>query len=115
MEQGFGDPAELRKAAGSCLPGCLGVIQPPQRSASAPSTSHTLGHHTDCVWGGSGMTWLQRSPALWLGLCLVTNGDCRAGDAPDSQRPFCLRRAHTVIVPVPDSVPLHTLLIFPGQ
>lgn len=54
-------------------------------------------------------------PALWLGLCLVTNGVCRAGDAPDSQRLFYLRRAHTMIVPVPDSMPLHTLLIFPGK
>lgn len=38
MEQGFGDPAELQKAASSCLPGWLGAIQPQQSSASAPTT-----------------------------------------------------------------------------
>lgn len=37
--------------------------------------------HADLVWGGSGVTWLQGSPAPWPGLCLGTHGGCRAGDA----------------------------------
>lgn len=78
MEQGFGNQAELWKGASSVsldawVPSSLGRAQP------APSTSHTLGHPTDCVWGGSGMTWLQGSPALCLGCAWSPMGTAELG------------------------------------
>lgn len=101
MEQGFGDPGELQKAAGSRHLSLLGAVQPRQRSASAPSTSHARGHPCRSGLGWVGVTWLwgtqPHGPGRAGGPMVVAELEMLSG----SQRAFCLQRTRTVIVPRP--------------